>query len=125
MNTRISKLTLICDPGTSLSKVLYRVGRKGQLKHLTMSSEILKLDGNLVTNFKKSSEFGKPEDNAWLQTDERPRVGERRKGTREENDYSCYLVGRLAREYRASTSIRSLKYESIVPKIIAIVGAIA
>lgn len=109
MNTRTSKLTLICDPGTSLSKVLYRVGRKGQLKHLTMSSEILKLDGGLVTNFNKSSEFGKPEDNAWLQTDE----------------HSCYLVGRLAREYRASTSIRSLKYESIVPKIIAIVGAIA
>ena len=107
--TRTSKLTLICDPGTSLSKVLYRVGRKGQLKHLTMSSEILKLDGGLVTNFNKSIEFGKPEDNAWLQTDE----------------HSCYLVGRLAREYRASTSIRSLKYESIVPKILAIVGAIA
>lgn len=109
MNKRTSKLTLICDPGTSLIKVLYRVGRKGQLKHLTMDAQILKLDGNLVTNLNKSSEFGKPEDNAWLQT----------------YDRSCYLVGRLAREYRASTSIKSLKYESIVPKILAIVGAIA
>ncbi|MDJ0596313.1 MAG: ParM/StbA family protein [Pleurocapsa sp. MO_226.B13] len=109
MNKRTSKLTLICDPGTSLIKVLYRVGRKGQLKHLTMDAQILKLDGNLVTNLNKSSEFGKPEDNAWLQT----------------YDRSCYLVGRLAREYRASTSIKSLKYESIVPKILAIIGAIA
>ncbi len=109
MKNRTSKLTLICDPGTSLIKVLYRVGRKGQLKHLTMDAQILKLDGNLVTNLNKSNEFGKPEDNAWLQTDDR----------------SCYLVGRLAREYRASTSIKSLKYESIVPKILAIVGAIA
>lgn len=109
MNKRTSKLTLICDPGTSLIKVLYRVGRKGQLKHLTMDAQILKLDGNLVTNLNKSNEFGKPEDNAWLQT----------------YDRSCYLVGRLAREYRASTSIKSLKYESIVPKILAIVGAVA
>ena len=109
MKKRTSKLTLICDPGTSLSKVLYRVGRKGQLKHLTMDAQVLKLDGNLVTNLNKSSEFGKPEDNAWLRTDDR----------------YCYLVGRLAGEYRASTSIKSLKYESIVPKILAIVGAVA
>ena len=67
MNKQTSKLTLICDPGTSLIKVLYRVGRKGQLKHTTMDAEILKLDADIVANFNKSSEFGRPEDNAWLQ----------------------------------------------------------
>ena len=109
MNKRASKLTIVCDHGTSLTKVLYRVGRNGQPKHLTMDAQLLKLDINVVENLQETSGFGKPEHNAWLQTD----------------GNSCYLVGRLAREYRASTSIKSLKYESIVPKILSVVGAIA
>ncbi len=109
MSKRASKLTLICDLGTSLSKVLYRVGRNGSVKHFTMDAQHLILDADLIGNLNKSSEFGKPEDNAWLQMEE----------------LSCHLVGRLAQEYRATTSIKSLKYESIVPKILAIVGAIA
>ena len=131
MNKRASKLTIVCDHGTSLTKVLYRIGRCGQPKHLTMDAQLLKLDVNVVENLQQTSGFGKPEHNAWLQMDERPRVGGRRlssngdKGTREENGSSCYLVGRLAQEYRASTSIKSLKYESIVPKILSVVGAIA
>ena len=109
MNKRASKLTIVCDHGTSLTKVLYRAGRNGQPKHLTMDAQLLKLDVNVVENLQETSGFGKPEHNAWLQTD----------------GNSCYLVGRLAREYRASTSIKSLKYESIVPKILSVVGAIA
>ncbi|AFZ38084.1 hypothetical protein Sta7437_4626 (plasmid) [Stanieria cyanosphaera PCC 7437] len=109
MNKRASKLTIVCDHGTSLTKVLYRVGRNGQPKQLTMDAQLLKLDVNVVENLQQTSGFGKPEHNAWLQT----------KGN------SCYLVGRLAREYRASTSIKSLKYESIVPKILSVVGVIA
>ncbi len=109
MSKRASKLTLVCDLGTSLSKVLYRVGRNGSVKHLTMDAQHLILDADLIGNFNKTSELGRPEDNAWLQTE----------------DLDCHLVGRLAQEYRASTSIKSLKYESIVPKILAFVGAIA
>ena len=109
MSKRASKLTLVCDLGTSLSKVLYRVGRNGSVQHLTMDAQHLILDADLIGNLNKSSEFGRPEDNAWLQTDA----------------LDCHLVGRLAQEYRATTSIKSLKYESIVPKILAIVGAIA
>ena len=109
MSKRASKLTLVCDLGTSLSKVLYQVGRNGSVKHLTIDAQHLILDADLIGNFNKTSEFGKPEDNVWLQTD----------------DLDCHLVGRLAQEYRASTSIKSLKYESIGPKILAIVGAIA
>ncbi len=109
MSKRASKLTLVGDHGTSLSKVLYRVGRNGSVQHLTMDAQHLILDADLIGNLNKNSEFGRPEDNAWLQTD----------------DLSCHLVGRLAQEYRASTSIKSLKYELIVPKILAFVGAIA
>ncbi|MEM9506783.1 MAG: ParM/StbA family protein [Cyanobacteria bacterium P01_E01_bin.35] len=109
MNKRASKLTIVCDHGTSLTKVLYRVGRNGQPKHLTMDAQLLKLDANVIENLQQTSRLGKPEHNAWLQIDSN----------------SCYLVGRLAREYRASTSIKSLKYESIVPKILSVVGAIA
>ncbi len=109
MNKRASKLTIVCDHGTSLTKVLYRIGRCGQPKHLTMDAQLLKLDVNVVENMQQNSGFGKPEHNAWLQMD----------------GSSCYLVGRLAQEYRASTSIKSLKYESIVPKILSVVGAIA
>ncbi len=109
MNKRVSRLTIVCDHGTSLTKVLYRIGRSGQPKYLTMDTQMLKLNIDTVTNLLPNSEFSQPEHNAWLQF----------------NDNSCYLVGRLAREYRASTSIKSLKYESIVPKILAVVGAIA
>lgn len=109
MNKRASKLTIVCDHGTSLTKVLYRVGRSGQPKHLTMDAQLLKLDVNVIENLQQTSKLGKPEHNAWLQIDSN----------------SCYLVGRLAQEYRASTSIKSLKYESIVPKILSVVGAIA
>ena len=109
MNKRASKLTLIFDPGTSLTKVLYKAGRNGSVKHLTMDSHLLTVGVEIVGRLNKTSDFGKPEDNAWLQTD----------------DSSCHLVGRLAQEYRALTSIKSLKYESIVPKILALIGAIA
>ncbi len=106
---RASKLTLILDPGTSLTKVLYKTGRKDSVKHLTMDSHLLTVGVEIVGRLNKTSDFGKPEDNAWLQTD----------------DFYCHLVGRLAQEYRASTSIKLLKYESIVPKILALIGAIA
>ena len=109
MNKRTSKLTVVCDHGTSLTKVLYRVGRSGQPKQLTMDAQLLKLDTNVIENLQQTLGFGKSEHNAWLQVDSN----------------SCYIVGRLAREYRASTSIKSLKYELIVPKILAVVGAIA
>ena len=55
MNKRASKLTIVCDHGTSLTKVLYRVGRSGQPKHLTMDAQLLKLDVNVVENLQQTS----------------------------------------------------------------------
>jgi len=75
-----------------------------------MDAMLLKLPVSSASNLPQSSGLGKPEDNAWVQL-------------HPEGD--CYVVGRLAQEYRASVSIKKLKYESIVPKLLAVVAAIA
>jgi hypothetical protein len=107
MNRRVNNLTVCYDPGTSLSKILYRLGQ-GKVKYLTMESEVIKLPLSSVSDSILAST--NPKHNAWVRLSE-------------EDD--CYLVGRLARERRASVSIKKLKYESLVPKILAAVAAIA
>ena len=107
---RKAKNLLVCyDPGTSLSKILYRVGR-GKIKYMTMEAPLLKLPPSSANSLPTSSGLGKPEDNAWV---------------RLVADGVVYVIGRLAKEYRASVRIKKLKYESLVPKILAAVAAIA
>jgi hypothetical protein len=103
------KLVLCLDTGTSLIKVMYRTGT-GLVKHLCMDAMLLKLPASSASSLPQSSGLGKPEDNAWIQL---------------HPNGDCYVVGRLAQEYRASVSIKKLKYESIVPKVLAVVAAIA
>jgi len=105
---RSKKITLVCDLGTSKNKVLYSVGRGGKVKHLVMGAEYFRLDSSTSRNFVVTSGLGRPEDNCWL-------------------DFGgdIHLVGRLAEENKASVSIKSLKYESVVPKILAILGSIS
>ena len=107
MVKRAKKLVVCYDPGTSLSKILYRVG-KGKVKHLAMESELFKVSDS--KSLPTSSGFGKPEHNAWVQL---------------AGNNNCYVVGRLALEYRASASIKKLKSSLLIPKILAAVGAIA
>ena len=101
-----NNVSVALDPGTSACKWLYRF-MSGRVKYATMSSELIKLN-SIPQNY--CSNFGSEEDNAWV------RLGE--------ND-SIYAVGRLAKEYRATPSIKKLKYSVMVPKILAAVGAIA
>ncbi len=101
-----SEVNLVLDLGTSVGKYLYQL-LNGRIKHLIMSSESIKLNG--VPNNSCNS-FGSPEDNAWVRLAE---------------NGSIYAVGRLAKEYRATPSIKKLKYSVMVPKILAAVGAIA
>lgn len=103
------RLLLCLDAGTSLMKVLYQVGIE-PVKYLSMSAEVLQLPNSSIPSLPKSSDFGKLEDNSWIQL---------------HSDSDCYLVGRLAQQYRATTSIKKLKYELIIPKILAVVGVIA
>ena len=101
------KLTVCYDPGTSVSKILYQLD-SGQVKHLTMEPEVFCLP--VATSLPTTNNFGRPSDCAWVQLPQ---------------DETCYAVGRLARNYRATVSIKRLKYESLVPKVLAALGAIA
>ena len=105
---RKKKLTIVCDLGTSSNKILYCLGRTGAVKHLVTGSEYLNLGKTGSNNFVVTSGVGKPEDNCWL-----------------EYNNAIHLVGRLADENKAGVSIKSLKYEMVVPKVLAIIGAIA
>ena len=101
------KLTVCYDPGTSVSKILYQLD-SSQVKHLTMEPEVFCVP--VATSLPTTSDFGRPSDCAWVQLTQ---------------DETCYAVGRLARNYRATVSIKRLKYESLVPKVLAALGAIA
>ena len=103
-------LTICYDPGTSLSKILYQRENSSQIKYLTMEPELMVLPPSSLSNLPVNSGLGKPEDNAWV---------------RLKKSGDCYAVGRVAIEYRATMSMNKLKYESLTPKILAAIGAIA
>lgn len=101
---------LVCfDAGASLSKIIYSTEEK-KVKYITMGPEVLQLPKLSSTTLPTNYGLGKPEDNAWI------------KFSKKSQDF--FLIGRLAREYQASVSIKQLKYESIIPKILAVLGVI-
>jgi hypothetical protein len=93
-----------------LSKILYRVGDRGKLKFSTMEPESLSLPASSASSLSSNFFGSKPSDNAWV---------------RLSSDGDCHIIGRLALDYRTSISIKELKHESLVLKILAAVGAIA
>jgi hypothetical protein len=97
------------DAGSSLTKVLYRIGNRGKLRFLTMEAESIDLPPSVASILPNDCPTSKISDNAWV---------------RLSSDGDCYLVGRLALDYKVSVSISKLKRESLVPKILAAVGAI-
>ncbi|MDJ0567761.1 MAG: ParM/StbA family protein [Pleurocapsa sp. MO_192.B19] len=103
------RLTVVFDPGTSLSKILYVVNN-GTVKWMTMGAEYLSLPSESAESLPIDSGMGLPEDNAWVRLD---KSGE------------CHAVGFVANNYRATTSIKKLKQESLMFKILATIGAIA
>ena len=103
------KLTVCYDPGTSLTKVLYQTA-DNLVKHLTIEPEIIELPAGFAKSLPLSSGLGKPQDNAWVRLD---------------RDGDCYVVGRLAKNYSSGTSFKQLNHTSIVPKLLAAIGAIA
>ena len=103
------RLTVVFDPGTSLSKILYVVNN-GTVKWMTMGAEYLVLPSGSAESLPIDSGMGLPEDNAWVRLS---KSGE------------CHAVGFVASNYRATTSIKKLKQESLMFKILATIGAIA
>jgi len=108
-------LTVCYDPGTSLTKILYERDPSSQesarqVKYMTIAPEVISLPVGSAANLPGSSGLGKPQDNAWVQLTP---------------DSNCYAVGRVARDYSATVSLNQLKHASLIPKVLAAVGAIA
>ena len=104
-----NNLTVIIDPGTSLLKILYIIN-DGIVKWMTMGAEYLALPSESAESLPIDNGMGQPEDNAWVRQD---KYGE------------CHTVGFVASNYRGTASIKKLKHESLMFKILAVIGAIA
>ena len=109
LNSARPKLLLCFDGGNSLLKMLYKV-LGDRVKHLTLEPEYLALPHESAANLPVDSGMGFPENTAWI---------------RYSKSDDCRLVGRLAKDYRVSVNFKMLKSFSIVPKILAAIGAIA
>jgi hypothetical protein len=105
-------LMLSLDPGTSMTKMVYRV-----LSEISYKSELLCMEPELIKISKDSLslyESGQmnrpnPENEAWIEYNE-----------------EYYAVGFLAQKYfEARINFLELKYENAIPKTLAAVGAIA
>lgn len=81
-----------------------------QVKHMTIAPEVILLPAESKKKLPSRAGLGKPQDNAWVQLSQ---------------DGDCYAVGRTAIDYSATVSINQLKHVSLIPKILAAVGAIA
>lgn len=110
--TTMADLTLTFDPGSSLSKVIYRLSN-GQPRLLLMEPEVIELNPSSIdTHLKTRGSIGivRPEDDAWLQ---------------HSGSQQCQAVGYLARQFLATARMNELKYELALHKVMAAVGAIA
>lgn len=103
------------DPGTSLTKIIYKLANKPEAKLLFMEPQVLELPEQSVRNFVQSrGEDGlsnlRSEDGAWIKEQKRSE--------------NAYVVGFLAQMFQAEVHIQRLKYESAIYKIMAAVGSI-
>lgn len=105
----VPTIKLVIDPGTSLLKTLYVINDE-PVEWLTMLPEYITLPSESAESLPINNGIGLPEDNAWVRLPERN---------------ECHLVGYVAKDYRATTSINKLKNESLVYKVLGVVGAIA
>ena len=103
------RLVVVFDSGTSLLKILYVVN-DARAKWMTMGAEYFPLPASRADSLTLDLGKSHPEDHAWFRTS---KSGE------------CHTVGLLARNQRATTSIKKTKKELLAYKIIAAIGAIA
>lgn len=105
-------LLLSLDPGTSMTKMVYRI-----LSEIPYKSEMFYMEPELIRTSKESLELYEggrfnqpsPENEAWI-----------------EYDQEYYAVGFLAQKhFGASVNLSEVKYENAIPKVLAAVGAIA
>lgn len=95
--TKVTTLTLVIDLGTSCIKSFYTLSKRGKPRHLIYSSVVYP-----ITN--------QPEpDSTYIKLP---------------NDKQYYLVGYSASQAKVQTSIKQLKSESLVFKVLGVIGQI-
>lgn len=102
------------DPGSSLTKVVYRIAQRGQPKFLFMEPEAFELPRESVeTKAQGRGGVGVNTaiNDAWL--------------TYNKKDEVAYVVGYLAQQFKAQMRLERSKFEAAVPKFLATIAAIA
>lgn len=109
--TQKNWIKLAFDPGSSLTKVIYQVSGDdlSEAKFLCMEPEVMELP---ISSIEMRDQIGMltGENDAWL--------------TNKKKDKTCQVVGQLARQFGTKPNLAPLKYEGILPKFLATVGAI-
>ena len=108
-----SMLLLTLDPGTTDSKICYRIAEGGKLssffKLLLMESLTTNVSQESIEAYESSRiTTPLPESEAWIKYDE-----------------EYYVTGFLAQKFGAVVDKKALKYEGAITKILATVGVIA
>lgn len=98
------------DPGESLTKVVYQVVGERKSNLLAMHPEVIVVAKSSIENY-ISARLGNPRPEAEAY------------GTL--SDGKCFIVGNLAREFLATSSMKELKYERAVYKVLAAIGVVA
>jgi hypothetical protein len=110
---KTTKIVLAADPGSSISKFIYRIEEKSP-SALAMSPEVaMGVSVESIEAMKKLSiGGGNPATDAWLQIPS--------------DSAEAVIVGHLARtQYQGNARLDLLKYEVIIPKFLAAIGVIA
>ena len=106
------KLLLTLDPGTTDSKICYRIAEGGNLssfKLLLMNSITTIVSRESIEAYESSRiTTPNPESEAWIKYDD-----------------EFYVTGFLAERFGAILDKKALKYEGAITKVLATVGAIA
>ncbi|MEN9566287.1 MAG: hypothetical protein RLZZ69_1483 [Cyanobacteriota bacterium] len=97
-SARVQTLTLVIDPGTSCTKGIFSQGRRGKPKFLVTSAVICPTS---IEPEGQETYIKLPEDEQY------------------------YLVGDSAVQAKVKSSVRQLKSESMIPKVLGVIGQIA
>lgn len=106
------ELIVSLDPGTSLTKIVYQVVAQDvscEPKIISMEPSVIEVDEELIDIYESRKIYNpSPENDAWIKYEE-----------------NYYAVGFLAQKYfDARNSLKELKYENSIPKVLAACGAI-
>ncbi len=106
------EVRIALDTGLSGTKVVYSIG-KGRPKLMLMRPEVIQLPVESIQTQQASVGqigFVDVEKDAWVSL--------------KKSASSVYAIGSLAKQFRASTRLETLKYEEGVYKLLAVLGAI-